>query len=729
MATGSGTSGHTSDGWMPRAQIGWIDRQWIDGTLGPTRIDPYFAWAEATDFKYLHPNVRPVWFPLILKVSGNPHAHARSAAQFAEHIASLRHGRERFWIEIPSVYRHPPAGLEAATYFTAIVKAQFFEALTQEQWLRDAIEAFELCLPVVSDNDFETKPAELPHIANAPGVVVGIVDDGLAYVHERFRDTSHSRIDYFWNQDEIGGSSVKPPYGSVPLALGYGWELVNESKAELDALIKAATHPPNMLVDDDEAYRLSGVTERGVPANRSVRRRAGHGTHVMDVACGMSVGDTDAAHGVIAVQLPSRTTRDTSGSTLGKQALDAVRYILARAHALAASRGTPAWPVVVNLSYGTIAGPHDGTGLLEGALDEMIELRTSPMEVVLPAGNNQLSRCHAHFGLAAADTRTLQWRVLPDDATPSFMEIWLPRDGGGAPPGVEIQVAMPSGDTSPWVKSGTVVTWQRAGKNVLCLIAYFAKVAQSDRSMILIGIAPTVTQLPSWDVAPSGRWTVAIRNVGARIDVDAWIQRDDTPFGYPVRGRQSRFDDAGYQYRDMITDRLVETDGAASTVTYVRRAGTLNAIATGYNTVVGAFRRSDWSAASYSSSGPIAPPPAGSPRTRNGPDALAVSEDSPAQYGILAAGTRSGSVCAMDGSSVAAPQMTRWIAKQMATGATKPIWKAVDAMAAAEEANPPPVGTLPGQKPPLPVEREGYGRVAFPPIVHAKNAARRNTPR
>ena len=723
MAIRSGAPAQPSGNWTQLDSIGWIDRRWIEGSVGPTRIDPYCAWAEATDYAYLYPNTPPKWLPLILEVSGNADAHAATAAQFAEHIATLRGDADEFWIEIPAVYRYPPRGLEQTTHFTAIVTQEFFARLSGEQWLRDAIAAFELCLPVVPANDFAAKPAPEAGIVNPPGILVAILDDGLAYLHERFRKDGGSRVEYCWNQEPITPTSVKPAYGAIPPGVGYGWELRKDGPKGIDTLLTAATHPAGGLVDEDEAYRLSGVSERGVPANRSVRRRRAHGTHVLDLACGASPGDQEPAHSIIAVQLPSRTTRDTSGATLYKQVLDAMRYILARAQELANAHQSPDWPVVVNLSYGTIAGPHDGTGRLEAALDQIIEARKAPLAVVLPEGNCHLARCHAHFSLDPGAIRTLQWRVLPDDMTPSHIEVWLPRyTSAGTTPQVEIQVTTPSGDASPWVAPGAVLVWQLP-TGVLGMIAYLAQVAQSNRGMILVLIAPTATLHPTRPVAPSGRWQVAVKNTGAQVEIDAWIQRDDTPFGYPVRGRQSRFEDFQYARRDPVTGREVETFDATAAASWVRRAGTQNAIATGYNTVVvGGFRRSDRRAASYSSCGPILPPSAAATRARDGPDALTVSEDSPAQYGVLAAGTRSGSVFAMNGTSAAAPQMTRAIANLLAGGAAKPIWQVVDQLAATEEAKPP-------AKPPLPAQRKGYGRVAFAPLVHPKNQVKRNTPR
>jgi hypothetical protein len=103
---------------------------------------------------------------------------------------------------------------------------------------------------------------------------------------------------------------------------------------------------------------------------------------------------------------------------------------------------------VINFSFGNVAGPHDGTSDLEQAIDEIIRKRReiARLEVVIPSGNSHLARLHAQItfdaeapedqadrsdGNRGAYQADLNWRVLPDDRTPSFLEIWLPR----TPPG------------------------------------------------------------------------------------------------------------------------------------------------------------------------------------------------------------------------------------------------------------------------------------------------------
>ena len=93
-------------------------------------------------------------------------------------------------------------------------------------------------------------------------------------------------------------------------------------------------------------------------------------------------------------------------------------------------------PVVINLSYGYFAGPHDGTSAFEEAIELLIVLSTAlgvTLSVVLPAGNSYLLRTHAQVSFEKiGQVVLLNWRVLPDCRTPSYLEIWLPYRAGGA---------------------------------------------------------------------------------------------------------------------------------------------------------------------------------------------------------------------------------------------------------------------------------------------------------
>lgn len=95
----------------------------------------------------------------------------------------------------------------------------------------------------------------------------------------------------------------------------------------------------------------------------------------------------------------------------------------------------------------------------------------------------------------------------------------------------------------------------------------------------------------------------------------------------------------------------------------MRRRGTVNAYATGqHSIVVAGYRASDGAPAIYSGAGRAHP-------GARLPDLAAISEESPAHRGVLAAGTYSGSCRMMNGTSVAAPQLTRKLADTVAAAA------------------------------------------------------------
>ena len=78
--------------------------------------------------------------------------------------------------------------------------------------------------------------------------------------------------------------------------------------------------------------------------------------------------------------------------------------------------------MVVNLSYGIFAGPHDGTSPVEEMIEKLIALSAVQgveLRVVLPRrGNSYLERTHAQVtqGLFATNNQivSLNWQVPPD---------------------------------------------------------------------------------------------------------------------------------------------------------------------------------------------------------------------------------------------------------------------------------------------------------------------------
>ncbi|HYF60190.1 MAG TPA: hypothetical protein VEA81_14660 [Burkholderiaceae bacterium] len=190
----------------------------------------------------------------------------------------------------------------------------------------------------------------------------------------------------------------------------------------------------------------------------------------------------------------------------------------------------------------------------------------------------------------------------------------------------------------------------------------------NDRDVVLVAVWPTAGDDPKRPWAPAGTWSVKIAHLsGPATEVHGWIRRNDVPFGTRARGRQSRFErprpsDEDASGRPIEVD-LEPYDGP------VTAGATLNGIATGRRTiVVGAHRRDAGAPVPYPAAGPAIAQAGLQAPHRTGPDLLAPSDASAARRGVLGAGTRGGSAVRLNGTSAAAPAVTRAIARRFAAG-------------------------------------------------------------
>jgi hypothetical protein len=153
---------------------------------GRKRISPYLEWAVLTEFAYLPGE----WFWVLLELDGPAEALARSV---------VRSGLDQF-IRIPAVYQEAPPSLRGAdlTCCMAIARREALSAFVSGKVSRgdakqfapllSSINRIELGTPTT--NLFEkTEPIEQQLLATSPSrrAIVAIIDDGLAFAHERFR--------------------------------------------------------------------------------------------------------------------------------------------------------------------------------------------------------------------------------------------------------------------------------------------------------------------------------------------------------------------------------------------------------------------------------------------------------------------------------------------------------------------------------------------------------------
>jgi hypothetical protein len=669
-----------------------------DAPLHQSGIDPYIFWllGEGKQYYFL-PGRQQEWIPLFLLLSDE-----FTAQEFADgaHITATE--RRVAWqraVRVPSLYTDSTIVAGKGSYITAFMSASYLlkdfvedEGLRAD--LRRAVRTVTPGLPLdTPPPTTERRQKAAVATAEAPTapsntVVMGIIDDGIAFAHERFRKIVggkiESRVENWWLQDGPPSPATPPftdPTPPPPPPVPFGCEL---TRSQITGLLQNSVIAGD--VDEDLVYRKARLIDFQKPGHKSAAWRIAHGTHVMDLACGFDPDPPRNDRPIICVQLPIRVTADTAGASLFPHVFVAMWYILVRASQIPGAANAP---VVINLSYGRLEGPHDGTADLELAIEFLVAISGGRLRVVLPAGNSYLSRTHAQVTFASDnEAEELRWRVLPDDQTPSFVEVWLPkRDFGTFASRLDVTITSPTGESHTLPEFGGPVKW---GAAPFYAEAHFYFSLVTGRTMFRLSARPTADLTPGAPLAPAGIWKIKLTNIALTGQtVHAWVQRDDSLYGLPLRGRQSYFDDPDYE-RDRL-DHAGRDNEFDNNVSLARRESTISSIATGAApTVMGAYLGKEKVLAKYSSAGSRTAAP---PRK---PNAAAVGEDSRVHHGVLAAGSHSGSVVAMGGTSVAAPQAARSIADQLAGG------------------GPPVLIALPQP------ERSGAGGIVTDPIVKLK---------
>lgn len=647
---------------LPKGEFTGIDWALPNATNG---FDPYLIWAETDSFAG-YGDSPPRWLPIAIEL--------KTGITVAQLIAAA----SPKWLHVPAVYTSTvaPVGLR---FCTARVRPAFFKALQPGGSLYALVLRLELGLPAAeyADDPTGNSQTDPPLHSKRPvyqleakaerllsGKVVGLIDDSLALAQTNFLTQGKARTRYFWRQDARGK-------GRTPAGLGYGHEL---TAADINAAMQANVY--NGLVDESAVYVALGLSTLGRKMPKDERffhaldTSVSHGTHVMDLMAGprtllaqvanlppsfdappsWAMANDDASRApLIAVQLDYDTVKDTSGGSMNVHVLDGLMYIL--------SRCTDTAKITVNVSFGTLAGPHDGTSLLEAAMDQLITLLRGRLKIAVAAGNSYQLRTHANATLAKNKSAKLHWRVLPDDTTQSFVEIWIAEGREG----VEIEITPPGSASLPALRFGQSRMWTNGGNQPLCALIYPKTVATGRRgTCALLAVAPTFSFEQSASTAPAGAWQIKLTNAGTQTaTVDAYVERDDVVIGTRSGARQSHFEDEWYDTSGN-PGSFVDDPGNPS---LIRRSGNFNSIATGSKTVsVGGMRITGSRWAHYS---PQKPDPDAARPQRPGvvkmPDAAAFSDENPATLGVNGAGTRSSAVVRLRGTSDASPQEARRI--------------------------------------------------------------------
>jgi Subtilase family len=524
-----------------------------------------------------------------------------------------------------------------------------------------------------------TQGSNAKRSAKALRDVVAVIDFGCPFLNPRYASVNApaaTRLVALWDQGGALPNTAAPAAGpslneawpwSVPRSLGHGRHIPQHLLQAMCSAVHtpAAGQEAGAVLDEADAYRgINYLVDPDDPQNRIWL--ASHGAHVLDVAGGNLnplTGQADAAGtaNLVFVQLPSLTAGDSSGASLAGHLLDGVRYVLDLCEAQAR--------VVINISYGSQAGPHNGTALIESAMDELLQARGDNFAIVLAAGNSRQQACHAKRQVRPGQSALLRCAVAAGDTTDTFIETWYPP----APPGFGLQARVrgPNRVWSAWLAPGQEQLLRDTAERdeAVASLRHDAQVPNGQGlGLVLLALAPTAQPAGiACALSVPGVWEIELRLVATAVTATVASQTAQPAVAevcVTINARIER-DDPG-QNAGAALHRFVDQDADDE-------LDTLSSLATGRHTAVaGGFRLSDGLPTPYSALGPQRWGPqadaAAAVHALGGalPMVLAACEEDGSLPNLAAAAIRANDVHRMNGTSVAAPVLARQLFNVMA---------------------------------------------------------------
>jgi hypothetical protein len=633
-----------------------------EGDLYPKCFDPYLRYAISTEFQgfefFQHAEIRLLFLVEFHK--------AGQAKAFAEAMASKN---EAFVIELG------PGSHDSAYATVRGGKSVALDRDAYPVW-DDYVSRAELSLPLKPGEPAGALVNERWKTVPSTALLIGVLDDGCPFAAAHFLrnptgSPASTRVRALWdqNRDRFPVTVNGDDFGAVLSDFKYGLEYLREStpgQIGLDDWMQMHMNAAGSI-DEDGCYADA--------AFRTLARRASHGAHGMDVFAGRVptsarigpaqqgqdrrdppswAAGTDSTSGadMVFVQFPEYGIRDATGVWLKAYVVDGIRYIMSFADPKVTRN------VIVNISYGPTTGPHDGTAVLEQALADLVaefdsSSGTPTLQIVLAAGNSYGTESHVAFTGTGPQPQQVEWiwRLPPDNSVLCFAEIWMANADAG---GITVTLISPTGVAM--VSPGGSTVAPPTGVPLPVGPGVSSQIIWGSSSVWLLAVGPTI-----YGGSEHGDYTIRVAGIRQGAQLHAYVARSDPNMGVRTGARRSYFVDPVWERTRSAEASCRRANGEFDrTGSLVERYGTLNGIATaqtGRVHVAGGFVLPEERKAPYASAGAAR----GGPRT--GPDYAMLCDESYALGGIRAGGNRSGGVFRLIGTSAAAPQLGRHLAR------------------------------------------------------------------
>ncbi len=668
-------------------------------------VDPYTLWGLYSNFRAFGRQTLPE-LDFAVELVG---AWDRDAF-----VAGLPPGVAPNNLVVPAMYNEPLVGGKTRSKFVTVgIRVPNPKLESDDDWKKldelvlalfshPLVKRAQVGFPVTSEvieDAALSSPVGAPAASSAGAddqILLAVADDFIPFAHRALRDeVGNTRVRALWDQSDHLRSRVSEaplkdqPWGPTP---GFG-NGAQASQADLNKVIAKHTQAGSTC---DEAALYQDT--RALPDHPPPKRQ-GHGAAVAgllagnaghmpkpwgtpDVGAGALINTPQLASApIVVVQWPFEQSSVANGRWLAVHVMDALRYMVHQSH----RDGAAPVPMVMNISYGGLVGPHDGSSILERAMDEVIAAHPN-LQVVLASGNfrgtgrNSHSAdplqhvpvgIHGEWLLYPNQSEQLHLLVPPGKDAETFLELWFSERGNGGattaavldPDELSLTLGAPGGQgpngyapppEQPLLGAqATEDVAQLAAplQNATHGLFVVARASQSEnRSMGLLVVAPTAPS-DGLVAAPAGVWTLTVKNKGPRtLVLNARVERDVLSSRPSSRVQQARLiaDRLAFQAAARQPTRRPTVRGSKGGVTDDQ---VMSGMANGVGALAaGALVANPHRVSAYSSS-----------RNADGGGLLAyaVADASLTLPGIRVCGNYSGTVVRLNGTSIAAPQVAR----------------------------------------------------------------------